>query len=167
MFKLQPKAASPPPPRGAHRRLHGEHLAMVSAEQPGKWPLGRRLRFIVLLALLAWLAVLYLPLLLVDLAGLGEALSAVRRLGIPQELEDLRERRRHALVPGALAHQRLERVDEAVGVRELQTAPAVGGCDEHSAVIVAEVTVCGRDDEVRGVRRELRGGLGRQDDRDL
>lgn len=79
MLKLQPKAAGPVPPQGSDGRLHGDRLAVVSAEQPGKWPLGRRLRVIVLLALLAWLAVLYLPVLLADLAGLllGLLLRAV------------------------------------------------------------------------------------------
>jgi hypothetical protein len=52
---------------------------VVSAEEQGKWPLGRRLRVIVLLAALAWGAVLYLPVLLTDLAGLllGLLLEAI------------------------------------------------------------------------------------------
>jgi hypothetical protein len=70
MFKLQAKTAGEAPSRGPLTRLEGDRLAVVSAEEQGKWPLGRRLRVLVLLAVLAWLAVLYLPVLLTDLAGL-------------------------------------------------------------------------------------------------
>lgn len=79
MFKLQAKTAGEAPFRGPQARLEGDRLAVVSAEEQGKWPLGRRLRVLVLLAVLAWLAVLYLPVLLTDLAGLllGLLLEAI------------------------------------------------------------------------------------------
>ncbi len=70
MFKLQAKTAGEAPSRGPQARLEGDRLAVVSPEEQGKWPLGRRLRVIALLAALAWLAALYLPVLLTDLAGL-------------------------------------------------------------------------------------------------
>ena len=70
MFKLQPRTAGEVPSRGQQVPLQGDHLAVVSAEEQDKWPLARRLRILVLLAVLAWLAVLYLPVLLTDLAGL-------------------------------------------------------------------------------------------------
>ncbi|MDX1576301.1 MAG: hypothetical protein R3285_08910 [Kiloniellales bacterium] len=70
MFKLQPKTAGDAPSRDPQARLQGDRLAVTSAQEPDKWPLGRRLRVLVLLAVLAWLAALYLPVLLTDLAGL-------------------------------------------------------------------------------------------------
>jgi hypothetical protein len=79
MFKLQAKTAGEAPFRSPQARLEGDRLAVVSAEEQGKWPLGRRLRVLVLLAVLAWGAVLYLPVLLTDLAGLllGLLLEAI------------------------------------------------------------------------------------------
>jgi hypothetical protein len=69
MLKLETKTVGDMLPRSSPPRLHGERLTVVSGEEDGKWPLGRRLRMIVLLAIAAWLAVLYLPGLLTELAG--------------------------------------------------------------------------------------------------
>ena len=79
MLKLQPKTASEAVAQDPCARLHGEQLAVVSAEDGGKWPLGLRMLVIVVLAALAWLAVLYLPGLMTDLAGLvlGLLLQAI------------------------------------------------------------------------------------------
>lgn len=70
MVELHAKTAGDALYQGPPPRLEGDRLGVVSAEEGGKWPLGRRLRVLVLLAVMAWLAVLYLPVLLTDLAGL-------------------------------------------------------------------------------------------------
>lgn len=70
MLKLQPNIASDTVSQEPDARLRGEQLAVVSAEERGKWPLGLRMLVIVVLAAAAWLAVLFLPGLLTDLAGL-------------------------------------------------------------------------------------------------
>ena len=70
MFKPQSKTVIEAVSQNSGARLHGEQLALVSAQEQGKWPLGRRVLVIVVLAVLAWLAVLYLPGLMTDLAGL-------------------------------------------------------------------------------------------------
>jgi len=70
VLKLQAKTASEAVSQISDARLHGEQLALVSALEKGKWPLRSRVLVIVVLAALAWLAVLYLPGLMTDLAGL-------------------------------------------------------------------------------------------------
>jgi UPF0716 family protein affecting phage T7 exclusion len=79
MLKLQANTASEAASQDSDARLRGEQLALVSAEEGGKWPLGRRMLLLVVLAAAAWLAVLYLPGLLTDLAGLvlGLLLQAI------------------------------------------------------------------------------------------
>ena len=70
MLKLQANTASEAASQNPDARLRGERLAVVSADEEGKWPLGLRMLVVVVLAAAAWLAVLYLPGLLTDLAGL-------------------------------------------------------------------------------------------------
>jgi UPF0716 family protein affecting phage T7 exclusion len=70
VLKLQAKTAGEAVSQNSGARLQGEQLALVSAEEKGKWPLGLRMLLLVALAVAAWLAVLYLPGLLTDLAGL-------------------------------------------------------------------------------------------------
>jgi hypothetical protein len=79
VLKLQPNTASEAVSQDSDARLCGEQLAVVSAEEGGKWPLGRRMLVLVVLATAAWLAVLYVPGLLTDLAGLllGLLLQAI------------------------------------------------------------------------------------------
>ncbi len=79
MLKLQANTASEAASQAPDARLRGEQLAVVSAEEGGKWPLGLRMLVVVVLAAAAWLAVLYLPGLLTDLAGLvlGLLLQAI------------------------------------------------------------------------------------------
>ena len=71
VLKLQANTASEAASQAPDARLRGERLAVVSAEEGGKWPLGLRMLVVVVLAAAAWLAVLYLPGLLTDLAGLA------------------------------------------------------------------------------------------------
>ncbi len=74
VLKLQANTASEAASQDSDARLHGEKLAVVSADEGGKWPPGLRMLVLVVLAAAAWLAVLYLPGLLTDLAGLVLAL---------------------------------------------------------------------------------------------
>ena len=69
MLKLQANTASEAASQAPDARLRGERLAVVSAEEGGKWPLGLRMLVVVVLAAAAWLAVLYLPGLRTELAG--------------------------------------------------------------------------------------------------
>ena len=70
VLKPQAKSAGEAVPQNLGVRLEGEQLALISAEEKGKWPLRLRALVIVVLAALAWLAVLYLPGLMTELAGL-------------------------------------------------------------------------------------------------
>ena len=69
MLKLQANAASDAVAQEAEAPLRGEQIAVVSTEETGKFPLALRLLILVVLAASAWLAVLYLPGVLTDLAG--------------------------------------------------------------------------------------------------
>ena len=69
VLRLHPNSASDAAAREPAAPLRGEQLAMVSAEEEAKWPIGIRILTIIMLAVAAWLAVIYLPGLLTEMAG--------------------------------------------------------------------------------------------------
>ncbi len=78
MLKLQADITTEAGRERPDAELRGEKLTEVSAEE-GRWPLGLRALSVLGLGALAWLAVLFLPGLLTDIAGflLGLLLQAM------------------------------------------------------------------------------------------
>ncbi len=83
LLKLDADSAGEAAPGGPHDSLpgglRGEKLAEVSVDEATRWSFGQRVLAVLVLAALAWLAVLYLPGLLNDLIGrlLGFLVQAV------------------------------------------------------------------------------------------
>jgi hypothetical protein len=73
------EAAPGRPHDGLPGGLRGEKLAEVSVDEATRWSFGQRVLTMLVVAALAWLAVLYLPGLLNDLIGrlLGFLVQAV------------------------------------------------------------------------------------------